>query len=297
MNRLRAPLLMLNLLIVPALALVTVLAGGPLAAVEPAIPAAALAADAGGHAAGDLLQPGDLIHVEVYDNPDLTGEVRVPLDGPADFPLVGAVDGLRAMTCGDLAARLRHDLEARFLNHAQVTVTVKEFAPRNVYVMGGVTRPGTIALDPQQSGTAIRALSAAGGLSDDADRRNIAVLRPNAAGGASVLPVVVTAAPGQTADVALQPNDLIMVARLDRVYVTGQVKQPGGVPCDQPGLTLGRALSLAGGFDRYARVNHVLLLRPGQAAQEYDAEAILAGTSADPVLQPGDMVNVPERRY
>jgi protein involved in polysaccharide export with SLBB domain len=67
-------------------------------------------------APGDLLLPGDLLHIEVYDNPDLTVDVRVPSEGTVPFPLVGRLDILPGTTGDGLAQSLRRQLEARGLD-------------------------------------------------------------------------------------------------------------------------------------------------------------------------------------
>jgi len=278
------------------LALVAGLGAAGLNAAEPGTLVQANINDASAAAPADFLTTGDLVHVEVYDNPDLTIDLRVPQDGAVQFPLVGGIDDINGMTCDELSAKFRALLEARFLNRALVTTTIKEMQPRRAFVMGAVAKPGAIELASDHSGTAIRALSEAGGLDDDADRRHIVVLR-DGANGPLALPVTIDAAPGEGGDVVLRPNDLIMVARLDRIYVTGQVKQPGSVPSDPGKLTVTKAISLVGGFDRYARESKVQLLRPGAPIREIDITAVLKGQGEDPLLIPGDMINVPERRF
>jgi len=246
-------------------------------------------------AAGDLLQPGDLLHIAVYENPDLTVDVRVPSEGMVQIPLVGRIAILPG-TSGEAFARLLQErLEAKFLNRALVTVTIKEYGVRRFYVMGGVAKPGAFPLNPALCATAMRAISEAGGLLNDADRRNIMVMREDGRGGSIALPVQVGG--NQPADVALLPNDLILVSQLERIYLTGQVKLPGSIPSNQANLTVARALSAAGGFAAYARMSQVQLLRAGQPVRAVDVVAILAGDAVDPVLLPGDMLHVPERRF
>ncbi len=238
---------------------------------------------------------GDLLHIEVYENADLTSDVRVPGEGTVRFPLLGQITIPAGSSSDALARQLQDQLESRFLNRALVTVTVKEYAARRVYLMGGVVRPGALRLDPATPASAIRAIGEAGGLADDADLRRILVMREDGQGGSAILPVQIDGA--TPTDVALLPNDLILVARLGRIYVTGQVKQPGSVPSGQANLTVTRALSLVGGFDKYARMSQVQLLRAGQPVRVVDVVAILEGDGEDPVLAPGDMINVPERRF
>ena len=58
--------------------------------------AAAIAADApsaGGRSSNDYqLQPGDVVHVQVFQELDLERELRVSQDGLLTFPLIGNVD-------------------------------------------------------------------------------------------------------------------------------------------------------------------------------------------------------------
>lgn len=274
--------------------LVLLSVAAPAPASEVAINSAIAAAEPAA-AVGDLLQPGDLLHIAVYENPDLSVDVRVPGEGMVQIPLVGRVS-ISPGTSGEAFARLLQErLEAKFLNRALVTVTVKEYGVRRVYVMGGVAKPGAFPLNPAMCATAMRAISEAGGLLDDADRRNIMVMREDGRGVSIALPVQVDGE--RPADVTLLPNDLILVSQLERIYLTGQVKLPGSLPSNQANLTVARALSAAGGFAAYARMSQVQLLRAGQPVRSVDVVAILAGDAIDPVLLPGDMLHVPERRF
>jgi polysaccharide export outer membrane protein len=211
------------------------------------------------------------------------------------FPLLGRIAILPGTSSETFARQLQDRLEATYLNRALVTVTVTEYGVRRCYVMGGVVRPGAFPLSPASSATAMRAISEAGGLLDDADRRNIVVMRDDGRGVSSAVLVRVDGAP--PGDVTLLPNDLILVSRLERIYLTGQVKIPGSIPSNLAHLTVARALSAAGGFADYARMSQVQLLRSGQPVRAVDVVAIMAGEAVDPVLLPGDMLHVPERRF
>ncbi len=264
---------------------------------EPAAaPGAPGTAAAGLRPSTDHLMAGDLLQVQVYDNPDLACQVRVPVTGAVEFPLIGPLERIDLMTSEGLAGEISQRLERSFLNRAVVTVTVTQFGPRQGFVLGRVAHPGAYPLDPSQASSVARAISQAGGLLDDADSRNIVVLRTGANDEVTTVPVVLGTA-ATLADVPLRANDLIMVPGLERIYITGQVKQPGSIPSNAPNLTIARALSQVGGFDTYARTSSVELLRAGQPVTVIDVAAILSGKAPDLPLAPGDMVNVPERRY
>ncbi len=287
-------------------------AGGP-TTVEP-LPMTAnrVAAD------DDILLPGDLISVEVYGQNDLSTTVRVPARGGVVFPLVGQVDGLVGVTAERLSIRLRELYERDYLQQAVVTVTIRERMKRRAFVMGSVARPSAIELASGVSVSALRAISECGGFLEEANRRAIEVVREDPASGeiavlvmdsegtlsavnpltsSSVIGSVTTTLP---TDIGLRPNDLVIVPRLDRVYILGQVNRPGAVSLpSSDGLTLSKAISLASGFDRFARDGEVQLLRAGMPARTIDVGAILDGGDGgeDPVLKPGDTVYVPARRF
>jgi len=249
-----------------------------------------------------LLYPGDLVHVSVFDNTDLESIVRIPTSGRLSFPLIGEVDGLLGLAADELGRVIEARLRDGFLRNPVATVTIKEFGPRWVTVVGNVHQPGTIALDPLSGLTAMQAIGRAGGFLEDADRPATQVVRRTipTENGEAPAPLLMPAATNPTAgqDVQLQPGDLIVVPRLNRIFVLGQVKVPRAFPLpnDEP-LTVSKAISLAGGFEVFAKQNEVQLIRVGSPVTVVKVREILTGVSTtDPVLQAGDTVFVPESR-
>ena len=64
-------------------------------------------------------------------------------------------------------------------------------------------------------------------------------------------------------DINLEPGDIVVVPRLDRIYISGRVLKPGAInlPRDHQ-LTLSQALSLVGGFATFAKEYGVYETRP-----------------------------------
>lgn len=237
------------------------------------------------------LIPGDLVRIEVFDNPDLSQSIRVPALGAAPFPLIGSIDNLAGRDTTAVSEELRRRLEDGYLRHAEVTVTVLEFAPRTAYVMGSVGRPGPVALASAGRTTALQAVGEAGGFSEDTDLHRIQLL--HADGSPATL--------GDTAAQAvLVPGDVVVVARYDRVYVLGRVQRPGPInlPSNEP-ISVSKAISLAGGFERFAKDGSVQLLRGDGTPVTVDVRAVLDGKRdvVDPVLKPGETVFVPQSRF
>jgi len=249
------------------------------------------------------LYPGDLLKVEVFDHQDLTTTLRVPANGIVPFPLIGDITEVVGRSVGSFTGEVSKRLLEGFIRQAVVTATVIEFSPRFVYVMGNVAKPGGVPLSPFIQLTAMQSIGQAGGFLEDANRGGTLVIRddPNQPGAKIGLAVPVTdKVDSLVGDVELKPNDIIIVPRLDRVYIIGHVGKPGAVNLpSQEVLTVSKAVSLAGGFTQYAKQGDVQLMRSGKRVQVVDVRAILTGDTKvlDPVLEPGDTVFVPESRF
>ncbi len=283
-----------QLLIVLATALLLAMPGNATAAataVEPTVvPATQLP--------GYKLYPGDLLHIQVFDNPDLETDIRVPDTGTITYPLIGQVKELVGRSAEEFSGELARRLMDGYLRQAVVTITVREFGKRVATVMGSIIHPGPVNLDPLSPTTAMQAIGEAGSFTEDANRAGSLVIRDN---GRLSFPVPPGDKPEDLKnDIVLQPGDIIIVPRLDRVFILGQVTKPGAVnlPSQEP-LTVSKAVSLAGGFDRYAKKAEVQLIRAGQRFKEVNVEKILTGDTSveDPKLQPGDTVYVKESRF
>jgi len=244
---------------------------------------------------------GDMLRIEVHDNPDLFRWLRVPASGVVSYPLIGDLSGMVGRTIEDLGKEIRARLEADYLHRAEVSVTVTDYGAREAYVMGSVAVPGPVALPPTRRLTALQAIGAARGYVEDADRAGTHLLRDDLAHpGRKLIIQASTGENGNLDDAVLEPGDIVVVPRQGRVYILGQVVKPGALSMPgQENLTISRAISLAGGFERFARQSEVQLIRKGGTPLIVDVRAVLAGTkgSEDPILQPGDTVFIPESRF
>jgi protein involved in polysaccharide export with SLBB domain len=126
------------------------------------------------HLEAHKIEAGDLLEISVYENPDLTTEVRIPNDGYIPFPLLGNIP-VTGMTVLELDSMITRDLEERYIYNPLVTVVVKEYKHRNIYVTGEVKKPGGY---PYETGLTVRkAISLAGGFTEKAAKGKITVTR------------------------------------------------------------------------------------------------------------------------
>ena len=123
-----------------------------------------------------VLQPGDLIRVVVFQEDDLTRDVRVSKESTITLPLIGGVD-LKGKTPHEAQEMIRALYDRDYLVNPQVNVIVTEYSRRSVNVIGSVNTPGVV-LFPQEEGlTLLDAITRAGGFSRLADKRRIKLTR------------------------------------------------------------------------------------------------------------------------
>ncbi len=155
-------------------ALVGALGAGTAAAAPAAAPSAA---DAPAVERIDyLLQPSDLLHVQVFQEEDLQRDVRISQEYSITLPLIGSVN-LRGTTLREAEALIRDRYAADYLVKPQVTVSVLEYTKRSVNVLGSVGQPGAVAFTPEQPMTLLDAIARAGGFSRLADRQHVSLSR------------------------------------------------------------------------------------------------------------------------
>lgn len=254
-----------------------------------------------------LLLAGDLLQIAVFRQPEMELEVRIPQDGSVTFPLIGGVQAA-GKTSGALEQEIRRRLEKDFLQEAHVTVTVKEFTKRRVYVVGAVTKPGGYEILPHQRLTILQAVAAAEGFTDRAYKEYVQIVRRRGPTEREVIRLSLVEvermfARGRAeADLELWPDDLVVIPSAVRVaYVLGAVNKPGNidVPNDAR-VTVSMAISQAGSYTKFASTGRIQVLRHSPTGETQkigvDLDAVLNGQlELDIALLPGDVVWVPER--
>lgn len=252
------------------------------------------------------LVAGDLVRISVFQQPDLDLETRIPDGGMISYPLIGPVQA-SGKSSSALEQTIRTKLAADYLQSPSVTVTVKEFVKRRVFIVGGVAKPDGYEMTHDARMTVLQLVAAAGGFTERASKDVVQVLRRESGGDRTVLRFSLTEvekalAEGKTdADLDLWPDDLVVVPASVRVaYVMGQVNRPG--PMDLPNntrMTLSMAVSHAGSYTKFASTGSIQILRHlpsgGTRTMSVDLDAVLEGGAQDPEILPGDVVWVPER--
>jgi polysaccharide export outer membrane protein len=197
--------------------------------------------------------------------------------------------------------------------------------PRTVAIIGAVNRPGSYVVGPGGEGggavpTVMRALQLAGGITSEADVRNLKLRRPTRTGSEQNIDIdlwKLLQSGDINQDIIVQDGDTIFIPAATeintaeatqlatstlspatiQVGVVGEVKRPGAVQI-QPNSSLNQALLAAGGFnDARARTTTVDLVRlnPNGSVTKREVKVDLSAginEESNPILRNNDVVIV-----
>ena len=158
---------------------------------------------------GYLLQPGDVLEISVWKEPDLQREVLVQPDGAIAFPLVGSIMVMNK-TVQDVNKVLVTRLE-KYIPDPVVTVNLRQLSGNRIYVVGKVLKPGEFPTN--RNVDVMQALGMAGGLNPFADGDEILILR-RVNGVQQSIPFnydAVVDGKDLTQNIVLEPGDVVVV--------------------------------------------------------------------------------------
>jgi polysaccharide biosynthesis/export protein len=242
-----------------------------------------------------LIGRGDLLHVQVYDTPEMEQHARVTDSGSIPFSYLGTVS-VSGLTPAQAAEQIEHRLVAAgVMLHPDVTVRVETYATQNASVMGQVQKPGSYEIDTGRK--LVEVLAIAGGLTDIADR-HITIQRFGAAQQKVEYYYSNSAPTALSEDPMVYPGDTVIVPKAAVVYVLGDVSKPGGYPIstNNSTMTVLQAIALAGYANHTAAVGKSKLVREtaaGVVEIDLQVNAMQKGKKPDVALLADDVVYVP----
>lgn len=247
-----------------------------------------------------FIGPGDLIKIEIWNRPELTGEHTVGPYGNITLPILGEFK-IGGITRKDAIDAIR-SLYTNLYDDPVVTVKILKYMNNKVYVLGRVSNPGVIHLDGNAS--LLEALSMAGGLPTDAKTTFLSkcyVIR----GKDQIIWVdliQLLEKANLKLNIRLANNDIIYIPdSMDAsVFVMGEVRNPGSYPIQTSGLSILDAINFAGGPNENANVRKIRLVRSikrGDTSKVINLESIIAnGDFSDNfILKDNDIVYVPRK--
>src|SRR5580692_2361015 len=249
---------------------------------------------------------GDLLHIEVFDVPELSRDVRVGDAGDISYPLIPAKVTAAGLTPFQLEQQMEQLLiENGFVTHPQVSVFVKEQNSQPVSVVGAVVKP--MVYQGIRPTTLLEILAGAGGITDDAGSFVIVTRSPTAPAARTAAAVIGASSNGNVSASAGMPSandplgetpqiitirlqnllesgdsaynimiyggDVVSVPRAGIVYVTGAgVAQPGGYVLQSHGeqITVLKAVALAHGLTGFAKADKAVIMRANPVTGQRD---------------------------
>ncbi len=256
---------------------------------------------------------GDLLHIEVFDVPELSRDVRVGDAGDISFPLIPSKITAAGLTPFQLEQKMEQLLiENGLVTHPQVSVFVKEQNSQPVSVVGAVMKPMVYQLI--RPTTLLELLADAGGIADDAGGVVIVTRNPNPVVPPAASTTAVPAAkangnpsagnattegpleqPAQVITIRLRnllesgdpsynvrvyAGDVVSVPRAGIVYVTGAgISQPGGYVLQSHGeqITALKAVALAHGLTGFAKADNAVIMRNNPVTGQKDVIPVRIG--------------------
>jgi polysaccharide export outer membrane protein len=150
---------------------------------------------------------GDVLHITVWEEPQLTETAVVRPDGKVSMPLVTEVDVAGLTPEG--AQEVLTDRLNKFVHKPRVTVTVQEIHSRMVYITGEVQRPGAYPL--MDAINVVQLVARSGGLTDFAKQKQVYVLRAGNSARVNVNYEKVLKGQAPQQNVELAPGDTVVV--------------------------------------------------------------------------------------
>jgi len=243
---------------------------------------------------------GDQLEISVFGHEDLHRMSDVRADGTINYPFLGDIQ-----VGGQTLARVKEIITSRlardYLVDPQVNVEVREYRSQWVTVIGAVRSPSRYVLVRNMQ--LIDLLAAAGGLSAEAGS-DILITRRDPTDASSEQFAIARedlfSRDNLAANISLAPGDIITVSEREFFYIRGEVNRPDAY-IYKNGMTVLKAISIAGGFSQFANRKEIELLRTEDNEIHnktlVNVKAIENGKQEDIALRPDDIIIIPRRIF
>lgn len=239
------------------------------------------------------LGTADVIGVLVQKHPELSVEsAPVSNSGRVQLPVAGAVS-VAGKTLDQVQREITQRLRVRLLR-PEVTVTLVQARPNQVFVLGAVTKPGVTELRPGWRISDI--VTASGGLATRPDLISATLTRLGQQPISLDLTKILADNNDRSNYVMRNGDTLRLADRSIRVSFSGQVKVPG-VLTIAPDTSLVSALAQAGGATDNAALSKVTVQHTDGTLQAVDMyqSVVLGQKENDIKVRAGDLITVPEQ--
>jgi len=238
-----------------------------------------------------LLGAGDVVRINVFQNPDLTVETRISESGEITYPMLGSVQigNLSIAAAEKRIAKLLND--GGFVKKAQVNLLISQMRGSQFSVLGQVNRPGRFPIEINDLKLA-DALAVAGGISvNGADTVILAGQREGKPLRIEIDIATMFLNNRPDLNVPILGGDILYVHRAPQVYVYGEVNRPGGFRLER-NMTVMQVLALGGSVNQRGSLKKLELHRRGA-----DGSVGKSKPDMTDILQADDVIYVPESLF
>ena len=245
----------------------------------------------------------DILRLDVWGEPTLSNmQMQVTPDGKINVPFIGSMQA-EGLTQGEITKSISRALADKDILHdAMVQLTLITMHQPTCRVLGEVNRAGTITY--KEGDTVLDAVASAGSYTDNAMLEKATLTHKDSDKPIPIDLRKMFRGGDLSQNCRLQNGDWIYIPPEDynnKVYVLGQVNKPGIVALKDR-TTLLAAISTAGGATDQGVLKKTYVVRgnpekPERVACNLNRLFAKADMSQDIVLQPGDVVVVPERGW
>jgi polysaccharide biosynthesis/export protein len=241
------------------------------------------------------LGAGDVLSLQVWGRPELSGRHTVGPDGVISVPIAGPT-AVAQLSREEAAQRVRSGL-ARYYEDPSVLFTVEQYVSNRVTVLGRVQNPGLLSFDHPP--TLLEVLAKAGSLpviDKQATLTRCAIFRGREKMIWIDLKQLLNG--GQVAlNVRMRPGDLVYIPDSSdtMVYVLGAVHRPGAYRLT-PDMSVMDALATAGGPNEDGQPAEIGVYRPArQSVERISLQNLMdAQRRVNFALEEGDVIFVPK---
>lgn len=238
-----------------------------------------------------IIGPGDVLRINVYQNPDLTLETRISESGTISYPLLGNVK-LGGLSIAEAEKSIATGLlKGNFLKQPQVNLQLLQVRGNQASVLGMVNKPGRYPIEV----TGLRLselLATAGGIAPTGS--DIATLT-GVRGGKQFRKQIdigqLLSTGSLQDDPVIENGDSVYVNRMPMVYVYGQVQRPGSMRVER-GMTVMQVIANGGGLTLRGTEKNIKLHRRDASGTVAEKEAPL-----NDLVQEGDVLFVRESLF
>jgi len=235
------------------------------------------------------LAAGDVLQISLENALNTAGYYTIRQDGSIDFPLAGEDPMVEGMTLEEAEDAL--SAKITLYPNAHVTIGVRDYASHKITVTGMASLKGERSL--RREAMPLFTIRADAGVDPSATK--VLIRRTDMA-----KPEVYALNEDATGDVLVYPGSIVEFAAdagssstKSFFYIAGQIASPGQREMHS-GMSLMQAVMASGGTT--SKATKAAVRRKSSkgtlTVAEYDLRRILDGRSADPLLEPGDMIEI-----